>query len=357
MMIKNYDNFISTPGLIIDGRSITQVLYIYSILERHFCKKDTVLIWKGTKSDLFFLSRIIKIPKKTYVFNINSQDQALFLNFKVLGNLKALLKDLKNKCSDYSICSCYASGFYFEVIKEFLKIQNENVIQFDDGLINEYVIKRKYRIFRLIINLIHGFIFLPSKYILFSDIKYSLVFTSLNPSNIISYSNKRIVNIAPNVKYLFGKISSRYINISNQNSVLFMTTHLVETGRMEKKEYQEFISKIFLKIKALGFQKIYLSKHPSEKHVNDRFYRNLGLDFSYTNFPSEIIIYNKNIRAVVNPLNSTLFLAKSLDLLKNIKIVASYVPLNSPLVASRVSKINELLDQEKITHHLVTFHE
>ena len=103
--------------------------------------------------------------------------------------------------------------------------------------------------------------------------------------------------------------------------------------------------------------KIYLSKHPSEKHVNDRFYRNLGLDFSYTNFPSEIIIYNKNIRAVVNPLNSTLFLAKSLDLLKNIKLVASYVPLNSPLVASRISKINELLDQEKITHHLVTFHE
>jgi len=357
MTIKNYDNFVSTPGLIIDGRSITQVLYIYSVFGSQFRKKNTILIWKGNRKDLLLLSKIIKIPEQSYVVNIKSTDLDLALNIKAVKELKILLEGLRYKCSEYSLCTCFASGLYFDILKVFLDIKNENVIQFDDGLINEYVVKRKYRLLRFLVNLFHGFINFPSKYILFSDIKYSFVFTSLHPSDISSYPNKRIINIAPCVKNLFSKISSHYINISNQKSALFMTTHLVESGRMKKKDYQEFILKIFIKIKALGLKKIYLSKHPSEKNINDRFYKSLGFDFSYTNFPSEIIIYNKNINTIVNPLNSTLYLANNLDLLKRIRYVISYVPLNSPLVGSRLSKISKLLDQKKIAHHVVRFYE
>jgi hypothetical protein len=357
MTLRNLNNLIKTPGLIIDGRSITQVLYIYSVFGSQFRKKNTILIWKGNKKDLLFLSKIIKIPEHSYVVNIKSIDQDLALNFKAVKELKILLGSLRYKCSEYSLCTCFASGLYFEIIKVFLGVKNKNVMQFDDGVINEYVVKRKYRLFRFLVNLIHGFIYYPSKYKLFSDIRYNSIFTSISPKNIHSRSSKYLVNINLHVKNLFKGISAHNIPIDIQNSAIFMTAPLVESGRMKKSEYQKLILKAVEKIKNLGFKKIYLSKHPSEEKASDIFYRTIGLDFSYANFPSEIIIMNKNIRAIGNPLNSTLFLSKKFDLLRNIKIVVSYFPTNAPFIVSRISAINNLLVESNVPHHMVTIDE
>ena len=357
MALKNYKNFIKTSALVIDVRSVTQALYIYSILGDYFKKNSTVLLWKGKSEDLFFLSKIIKIPERSYVLNLDSRDSFLSLNFKTVRKIKKVLESLKTDWDDYTLCTCFASGLYFELIKNFLRVRNKNVIQFDDGLINEYIVKRKYRFLRFVINLLHGFIFFPSKYTLFSDDRYNFIFTCINPKNIHMLSDKFVINIIFHVKRLFRNISLNNITIEQINSALFMSSPLVESGRMTKLDYQKLITKTLASLKGRGFKKIYLSKHPSEKDVNDRFYRSLGLDFSYTNYPSEIIIYNKNIRAIVNPLNSTLFLANHLDLLKKIKFVISYIPLRGAFIASRISKISTLLEQKNIPHHIVTFDE
>jgi len=356
-MTLNFNNFIRTSGLVIDGRSITQVLYIYCVFGNHFRKKSTILIWKGKAADLFLLSKIIKIPSHSYVLNIESRDPLLAFNFKAVKEIKTLIKNIKCKSTDYTLCTCFASGLYFEIIKEFLNIKNVNVIQFDDGLINEYVVKINYRTFRFFIYLMHGFINFPSKYSLFSDIRYNKIFTIAHPKNIYSYSNKFIVNISLHVKNLFQTISSRNITIQIPNSVVFMTAPLVEAGRMKKSEYQKLILKALERIKKNKFKKIYLSKHPSENKDNDLFYKKIGLDFSYVDFPSEIIIMNENIKGIVNPLNSTLFLANQLDLLKNIKVVVSYYPTNAPFILSRIKKINNLLVEKKISHYMVSIDE
>ena len=96
-MTSNFNNFIRTSGLVIDGRSITQVLYIYCVFGKHFRKKSTILIWKGKAADLFLLSKIIKIPNHSHVLSIDSRDPLLAFNFQAVKEIKSLIKKIKCK--------------------------------------------------------------------------------------------------------------------------------------------------------------------------------------------------------------------------------------------------------------------
>ena len=48
-MIVNKDKNMNTSGLIIDARSITQLIYINSVFGKLFSSNNTFLIWKGSK--------------------------------------------------------------------------------------------------------------------------------------------------------------------------------------------------------------------------------------------------------------------------------------------------------------------
>ena len=73
-----------------------------------------------------------------------------------------------------------------------------------------------------------------------------------------------------------------------------MTTHSVESERMSKSEYRQLITDVYSKLKELGVKDIYLSKHPAEKHSNDDFYNEIGLNAFYQDYPSELLVANNN---------------------------------------------------------------
>ena len=356
-MLIDKDEKINTSGLIIDARSITQLIYVSSIFGKLFNKSNTFLIWKGSKKDLLLAKKLLRIPKNYYILNINSVDKHLFFDFKSIKNIKTLCKKITLKSPSNRLCSSFASGFYFDLLKSSLKIKNSDVIQFDDGLINEFVQKKKYRIIRFIMNMIHGFLYFPSEYSLFSDKKFNKIFTSINPQNIISSNNKNIVDISKDVTLTFTKLSKKYINISTPNSALIMTAPTIEGGRMTKNEYQKLILTVYSKLKNFGIKKIYLSKHPSEKKMSDLLYKKLGFDFTYANYPSELIMLNKNISLIVNPINSTILMSEYFGLLNNKSNVISYIPNNSPFIDIRINKINEILSKNNVNHHLINSNE
>ena len=142
-MIANKDKNINTSGLIIDARSITQLIYINSVFGKLFSSNITFLIWKGSKKDLKLASKLLNIPKNSYIFDINSTDKNLAINFNDVRKIKNLCKKIISINSSNTLCTCFASGFYFDFLKNSLHIKDDDVIQFDDGLINGFVQKKK----------------------------------------------------------------------------------------------------------------------------------------------------------------------------------------------------------------------
>ena len=136
-----------------------------------------------------------------------------------------------------------------------------------------------------------------------------------------------------------------------------MTAPTIEGGRMTKNEYQKLILTVYSKLQNFGIKKIYLSKHPSEKKMSDLLYKKLGFDFTYANYPSELIMLNKNISLIVNPINSTILMSEYFGLLNNKSNVISYVPNNSPFIDIRINKINEILSKNNVNHHLINSNE
>jgi|TARA_B110000259_G_scaffold183011_1_gene227606 hypothetical protein len=352
-MIVNKDKNMNTSGLIIDARSITQLIYINSVFGNLFSSNNTFLIWKGSKKDLKLASKLLNIPKNFYIFDINSTDKYLAINFKDVRKIKNLCKQIISLSPSNTLCTCFASGFYFDFLRNSLRIKDNDVIQFDDGLINGFVQKKKYRTLRFLINLMHGFYYYPSEYALFSDKRFNKIFTSINPQNIVFLKNKNIINISKFVSSSFMKLSNKFINIEMPGSALIMTAPTIEGGRMTKAEYRTLMLRVYSKLKSFGVKKIYLSKHPSEKKMSDQLYKKLGFDFKYANYPSELIMLNKNISLIVNPINSTMLMAEFFGLLKNKANVISYVPNKSPFVDIRIANISKILKKNNINHHLI----
>ncbi|MDG2252668.1 MAG: hypothetical protein P8K73_03385 [Methylophilaceae bacterium] len=352
-MITSKDKYIKTSGLIIDARSITQLIYINAVFGKLFSSNNTFLIWKGSKNDLKLASKLFKIPKNFYIFDINSSDKNLAFNFKNVRQIKNLCKKIIKNNRSNTLCTCFASGFYFDFLKNLLQINDNDVIQFDDGLINGFVQKKKYRLLRFLVNLIHGVYYFPSKYALFSDQRFNKIFTSINPKNIVDIKNKNIFNITELVTSSFIKLSNKYVDIKMPGSALIMTAPTIEGGRMTKGEYRKLILLVYSKLKNFGVNEIYLSKHPSEKKISDSLYKKLGFNFRYINYPSELIMLNKNISLIVNPINSTMLMSEFFGLLKNKADVISYVPNKSPFADIRIAKINKILKNNNVNHHLI----
>jgi len=356
-MIVSEDKNINTSGLIIDARSITQLIYINSVFGKLFSNKDIFLIWKGSKDDLELANKLLIVPKFFYILDIDSTDKKLSFNFKNVRKIRALCKRITLTTTPNTLCTCFSSGLYFDIIKNALHIKDESVIQFDDGSINSFVRKRKFRLLRFATNLMHGFFHLPSDYIMFSDKRYNKIFTSINPKNIIDLEYKSVIDISPLVASSYKKLSDKFVSIKMSGSALFMSAPTIEAGRMTISEYHKLILVVYSRLKELDVNKIYLSKHPSEKNNSDSLYRKLGLEFTYANYPSELIMINKNISIVVNPINTTMHMAEPLGLLKNITDVISYVPAKSPYKNIRISSISKVLAKNNINHHVIDFDE
>lgn len=194
----------------------------------------------------------------------------------------------------------------------------------------------------------------PPKYRLFSDSRFKNIFTSINPENIYNKSKKNIYDISIQVSNLIQNISDNKIIISKSSSALLLSTPAVEAGRMTISNYRKLITNVYLKLKDLGVNEIYLSKHPGEGTINNSFYKTLGLNFIYEKYPAELIISNKKISFIANPLNSTIInLAKTRLLGNHIISVISYLP-NKRLYADRIFKmIDKILKEKNINHHYI----
>ena len=132
-----------------------------------------------------------------------------------------------------------------------------------------------------------------------------------------------------------------------------MTTHSVESKRTDKNEFQSVIGGVVKRLRGLGAQEVYLSKHPAEGYGNDEFYKSIGLITCYEDFPSELLVANKHITLVANPFNSTLIMCDYLKLLDHIKTVVSYWPANAPYKSQRIKMIENLLDKYSICHYII----
>ena len=339
--------------IVLDARSITQLLYMHSSIGNRFADKNTILLWRGRKSDLLLAFKLIDIPKSYYILDIDSQDKKLMLNFKTVRKIKNICKSIRPSSNKTQLFTSYASGMYFELLKSSLSVDDGDVIQFDDGLVNELIEINKYRFFRYIIYLLHGFVCFPSKYRMFSDKRFKRIYTSINPDNIISIENKQVFDISEHVSNNFYQISLNSINIYSSKSAILMTTHAIESKRMSKSEYHKLIKDVYSKLIELGAKDIYLSKHPSEKNSNDNFYNKIGLIASYQDYPSELLVANKNIAYIANPINSTIMMSDYFKHLNKIDVVISYLPKNAPYKNERVKMIDRVLLKYSADHYVL----
>ena len=351
--MKDRLTFFDNATVVLDARSITQLLYMYSAIGELFPKKNTNLLWKGKESDLFLAAKLMPAPRACYVLDIDSKDKSLMFDFKTVTKIKNTCKLIKQSKSNIKLCTSFASGFYFELLKSSLSVSNEDIVQFDDGLINEIIVPNKHRYFKFIINLLHGFFCFTPRYKLFSDKRFKIIYSSINPNNIISIENKQIVDISEDVAKNIYQISLKNINIENAKSAILMTSHFVESGRMTQSEYQELIRNVYSKLKELDVKDVYLSKHPAEKHSNDNFYNEIGLILTYQDYPSELLVANKHISYIANPLNSTIMMSYYCKQLKKINGVVSYYTHNSPFIDERIKMIDEVLSSQRIKHYVL----
>ena len=49
-ILANHIDFEHTVGLVLDARSITQLLYMHSIIGGRFSEENTILLWKADKT-------------------------------------------------------------------------------------------------------------------------------------------------------------------------------------------------------------------------------------------------------------------------------------------------------------------
>jgi len=175
----------------------------------------------------------------------------------------------------------------------------------------------------------------------------------MNSDNIVSIECKQVVDISNDVSSEFYRISMEHIRIGSPKSAVLMTTHSVESGRMVRSEYHQLITDVYLKLQELGVKNVYLSKHPAEKNSNDGFYNKLGLILTYQDYPSELLIANKNITYIANPANSTIIMSDYLKHLDEIDAVVTYFPANSPYKDARIRMIDKVLLKYSAEHYVL----
>lgn len=326
---------------------------MHSVIGDKFLEENTILLWKGRRKDLLLASKLIEIPKNYQVLDIDSKDKALVFDFKTVRKIKNICKPIALSSKEVQLHTSFASGIYFELLKSALSVKDEGVIQFDDGLINEIVVVNKYRFIRFVICLLHGFFCFPPKYRLFSDNRFNKIYTSMNSENTVSIECKQVVDISNDVSSNFYKISMEHIRIGSPKSAVLMTTHSVESGRMVRSEYHQLITDVYLKLRELGVKNVYLSKHPAEKNSNDGFYNKIGLILTYQDYPSELLIANKDITYIANPANSTIIMSDYFKHLDEIDAVVTYFPANSPYKDARIRMIDKVLSKYSAEHYVL----
>lgn len=333
--------------IIFEARSTTHLLYMYSEFQELFYAESSMVLFKGSQSDLKLASGLIRLPPNIIVMDLVSMDRVLLMDFIGIRKIKRIMSRISTCPDTTKLCTSYGSGIYFELIKSCLSIKNDNVILFDDGLSNELVEVNPKRVIRSFMYIVHGiYCFLP-KYKLFSDPRFKQIYTSICPEYLTN-SKKLVTDISSNVGETISRISNNNIKIPNPKSALLMTTHSVESKRSSKDDFENVIKNVVFKLKDLGVRDIYLSKHPAEHDLNNSFYQSIGLITEYKDCPSELLVANQNITVIANPYNSTLIISDYIKLLGNIEVVVSYWPLNAPHKDERVRMIEKIVQKYTI---------
>ena len=142
---NDISNLRGSSNIFIDIRSITHLLYVYSVIGEEIFNKS-MIIWSGKNSDLILARQLVNLDAK--VFYIDKNNSFRFLDkykmlFKICKICK-IFKSLNIGNNESVLLTCFASGELFEILSGGLKISNKNIYQFDDGTHSKLRVKNNF---------------------------------------------------------------------------------------------------------------------------------------------------------------------------------------------------------------------
>lgn len=342
------ENFTNTK-VVLDARSITQLLYMLSYVNANTTLTDVTILWIGRPELIKSIKKYLHLPEVINMSNANISDSNILFNYFLLFKISGKIPPINKKIV---LFTAFNHGLYFSMLKSKLSLSPGSIYLFDDGSINIIQKYNSKRVLRFILYALHGLPIEWSKYRLFCNKKYNKIYTVLSKDVIPECAKeKKIVNISGYVSslysLLFKKIYKGKIRI---NSALLLTHHAVESRRLSIGEYQDLIVSVVNKIKFYGVENIYLSTHHLEGDINKEFYKSLELILIHEDFPAELFLSSEKISIIAQPYNSTPLIANFIGLLSNINTIISYKVVNSPDINSRISSIKNMTIKNNITH-------
>lgn len=336
---------------VLDARSLPQLLYMLSVLETETVANNCILVWQNEPRQIKNVKHLVTLPNQRYFVDAKITDDQLFFDTKTISRIKGYLSEIVSKSKKIRLFTSYNHGLYFEILRKHLKVADQDIYLFDDGLANLLKIKNRY-ILKTFMYIFHGIFGIQPKYRLMHDSRLKHAYT------LFSDNQKRdpaggieVTNISDKIKKYYTRLYYQYIdNDIHDNAALILGHHAVESGRMSANDYRSLITQTVNHTKRLGIQSIYLSKHHTETGINDEFYDSLDLISYNSDLPAEVMLCGKKIRLVAQPYNSLLPVADNLSLLGELDYVISYLVTSSPFIADRIDLINRITNQHRIEH-------
>lgn len=314
------------------------------------------LIWHGEKSIIDNLPKELILPDHIYCYTSSSSIKSWRPSRSEANQYRDFLLSNFKTHQDYIICSPFNYGIYFELLKQTLSTDDESIILYDDGMAGFLPNKVKYKILKELFYRYHGIRTSVPNNRLYAN--PSLVKgLSINPDLTYRGDNRnlQIDDISDHIAEFMKRVYlNNYANELDDNSAIIATHHAIENNRMSASAYFSKIEGVINRIYELGINKIYFSMHHQEDH-NKKYeqYKSLGMTpLKNQNIPLEVFCCAGAVKLIAQPFNTLPFMASSLGLLNQKKIV-SYHLENMPLMNERVLLIKKLLRDQNIEHHVI----
>jgi hypothetical protein len=345
--------------IIFDARNLIQYYLMLSVHKIFFNKYEIYLFWYGSENDYKKINEFIRAPSRVFYFNLHKplNNKNFLLDLSARQLIKKKTKIIKNSINKILLFTSFPNGLYFEYIKKNLDVKNKDTFVFDDGNINNFIIKNKWRLLIFLRNCLVGLFIFPSKYRLFSDSRFTNIYTINSNAKFYNKHTKNIIFIK---KYFLETIKKDAIKIKSipKRSAILITAPLVESNRMDINKYQDMISNIIKQLEKYKISNIIHSIHPSETEINKKFYNKNNFLNEYSQYPAELILLNKNINYIISPANSTLMLGESFPVLfKNIDFVFLYSLPMTFMHSIRLDKVKNFLERANIKFVHIDNHE
>lgn len=341
--------------IIVQASSPSQLFFILPYLNYHY--ENISLIWMGRIDILDQIKNLIQLPEHITYFSF---DFLPFWRPSIKEKIK-YEKFLKENFSlditeKYKLFIPFNTSIHTQITKKVLHINANNIFLYDDGMAGFLKSKTNFSILKTCFVVLHGYPYVVGSNRLFSDTSLQNG-VSINPELLYLGKNKQIklIDSSSYVRDYLVDLYNRYIKGTfKKDSALILTHHSIESQRMSQEKYFDMIKKVIKEIKASGINNIYFTMHHSEdRKTKFNMYCDLGLlPIKNQSLPAEVLCCSNNLKTLAQPFNSVVFIAGSLGLLKNKRII-SYHLENQDSIHQRVEKIISLTKQKRIDHTIL----